>query len=443
MSIKETRGKRQWKIEDALWAPLLVVTVTLSGVSCADDVSSGERLETTQHAISVTSMAQLRTMSLTGTYDQTADITMSSTEPLFMPLGSPSNPFRGTFRGNGFKIYNLRIATNGAADTGLFGATEGATLERVRLINVNVSGGSRTGAIVGNMYNTHLYESYVTGTVSGPTSGASVYGVGMAVGVALAYSRVERCYATGTVKGRTESIGGFFGEIVADGVFDANQEGPPVKVAEVFTNVNVNPTITTGTSEIAAGGLVGYVRGAEIRDISTVGNVNGRGAVGGIVGRMNNTNPNSIASMLYQAISRGSVTASGSDPAGPIGIMTGWTPRCVAYYDLSTDPGTPGPTDGGMSCNQGHGSLVLRWPYQDPNDPGNPYSRDCSEIYKNGDYVTEDEVADDKYPLCLLHSGSDTDWGFGTCGFDQVWSLNRDYEYNTLVRIPNPEVQPK
>jgi hypothetical protein len=47
------------------------------------------------------------------------------------------------------------------------------------------------------------------------------------------------------------------------------------------------------------------------------------------------------------------------------------------------------------------------------------------------------------FDQCKLGSGSDTDWGFGTCGTVQLWALNSSTEYITLTRIPNPSVQPK
>jgi hypothetical protein len=380
-------------------------------------------------------------MSLTGNYRLTKNITMQPWDSAFVPIGSPFNPFRGTFDGNGFTITNLRIARGGTFYTGMFSATNGAVLDRVRLENVNVAGGAFTGAIVGIMGNTTLKRSYVTGTVSAPTSGDSVFAVGMAVGQAANYSRVDRCYATGTVTGRANTIGGFFGEIVTQGEFDANHNGPPAYVTEVFTNVNVNPTIVSGTGEIAAGGLVGYVRGAELQDINTVGNVNGRGAVGGVIGRMANDVAGSIPSILNHAISRGSVTASGSTPAGPIGVMTGSSPRCIAFYDLSTDSGTPSATGDG-SCNKGQGSFDLKAPYQDAADPGDTSTRLIG-IFILGDYVEQSEVDAGYYPACLLGSGSDSDWGFGTCDAPQIWSLNSGSQHITLKRIPNASVQPK
>jgi hypothetical protein len=411
----------------------------LGCLSCGGEALEGEPLGEVREAIDIRDLDGLRTMSLTGNYRLTRNITMQSSDAAFVPIGSPFNPFRGTFDGGGFTITNLRIAKSGTFYTGMFSATNGAVLDRVRLENVNVAGGGFTGAIVGMMANTTLKRSYVTGTVSAPTSGDPVFAVGMAVGQAGNYSRVDRCYATGTVTGRTSTIGGFFGEIVTQGEFDPNHVGPPAYVTEVFTNVNVSPTILFGTGEIAAGGLAGYVQGAELQDINVVGRVNGRGAVGGIIGRMANDRPESMRTILNHAISRGSVTASGSNPAGSVGVMTGDSPRCIAFYDLSTDPGTPSASG---TCNHSQGSFDLTAPYQDPADPSDPSTRLIG-VFILGDIVQQWEIDNGYYPACMLGSGSDLDWGFGTCGQPQVWSLNSTSQHITLMRIPNPSVQPK
>jgi hypothetical protein len=424
---------------------LLVSALALGFMACGGDTLDGESIGQTSEALNIGSLTDLRNMSqdLSGSYVLTANITMQSSDPVFVPIGSPFNPFRGTFDGKGFTITNLRIATNGGFYTGLFSATDGAYLDRVRLNNVNVSGGAFTGAIVGTMSNTTITRSWVTGTVSAPTSGTPVWAVGMAVGRAGDFTRVDRSYATGTVQGRSSTIGGFFGEIVTHGEFDAWGNGPPAKIEEVFTNVNVNPTIPFGGGDIVAGGLAGFVQGASIEDINSVGPVRGRGAAGGVIGRLKSDDPTSIPAVVAEVVSRGSVTASGSTPAGPIGSVIGPPARCIAYYDLSTDSGTPAPSYD-IWCNAGFGSLELKAPYQDAANPGDWTKRDVGIFYK-GEQVSQTLIDMGIYPQCQLSSGSDGDWGFGTCGDTdpQAWSLNTNLQYNTLLRIPNPSVQPK
>jgi hypothetical protein len=424
--------------------PLLLVSAAALGcVSCGGEPLDGEPIGQTTQALDISSINDLRNMAqnLSGNYVLTRNITMQASDPVFAPIGSPFNPFRGTFDGRGFTITDLRIATNGGFYTGLFGATDGAYLDRVRLNNATVSGGSFTGAIVGTMSNTTLTRSWVTGTVSTTSTEPPAWAVGMAVGRAGNWSRIYRSYATGTISGRASSIGGFIGEVATVGQLDANADGPPAKIREVFTNVNVTPSIPFGSGDIMAGGLAGYVQGAVIEDINCVGPVRGRGPVGGVIGRVKNDSPGSIPNVIAEVISRGSVTAVGSSPAGPIGSMVGTSPRCIAFYDLSTDTGTPAPT-GDVWCNKGYGLLDLIAPYQDADDPDDWTERNIGIFYK-GTQITQAVINLGYYPQCHLGSGSDGDWGFGTCGATQTWSLNANGEYNTLVRIPNPSVQPK
>lgn len=85
----------------------------------------------------------------------TADISMasvSSQSAWESPIGMQSIPFTGIFNGQGHTISELYI-DNSADDTtlgaGLFGWTNGATIEHVSVEGIIVSGGTDVGALVG------------------------------------------------------------------------------------------------------------------------------------------------------------------------------------------------------------------------------------------------------------------------------------------------------
>jgi len=59
--------------------------------------------------------------------------------------------FNGTFDGKGFRIMNMTIST-GNNQVGLFGVVENAVISDFTLMNVNVLGGSKVGAVVGESY---------------------------------------------------------------------------------------------------------------------------------------------------------------------------------------------------------------------------------------------------------------------------------------------------
>jgi hypothetical protein len=152
----------------------------------------------------IRSLDDLRRMRLTGNYKLANRIDASSTANApFVPVGGLFNPFQGTFDGNGFEIDRLTI--RGGEWTGMFGQAMNALLKNVRLTNVNITGGFSTGAIAGFTQNVDLTMSYVTGTVAGNAQGNRI---GMAIGTAANWTRVSRCYATGTVRGTGSNFGG-------------------------------------------------------------------------------------------------------------------------------------------------------------------------------------------------------------------------------------------
>lgn len=137
--------------------------------------------------------------------------------------------FGGTFDGRGKTISNLYINQPDVAMGGLFGVTSTATVvKNLGLINANVTGGSRTGALIG----------YCFGTV-------------------------ENVYVTGTVNGGSSSqIGGLVG-------------GAFCTINNTYANVNVS-----GADYV--GGLVGY-NSNYIYNSYSIGNVSG-GKIGGLIG---------------------------------------------------------------------------------------------------------------------------------------------------------------
>ncbi|WP_323665693.1 beta strand repeat-containing protein [Aliarcobacter butzleri] len=82
------------------------------------------------------------------------------------PIGNFSNKFIGTFDGQGNTISNLYINRH-FLDVGLFGASDSvSTIRNIGLKDVNISGLSYVGALVGQNYGTIL-NSYASGDVNG------------------------------------------------------------------------------------------------------------------------------------------------------------------------------------------------------------------------------------------------------------------------------------
>lgn len=182
----------------------------------------------------------------------------------WIPIGSPVNPFRGTFLGNGHTITNMAIqSTSGYA--GLFSVlSSGAKVERLALTNVSVIGGESAERI---------------GGFAGSSDGT-----------------IENCFVTGVItllNSTGYNVGGISGEI-----------GPTGIIKNSYSNCTINGTNGTG-------GIVGYC-GGTITNCFAVGTVSSAifspFTIGGIVG---NIGQGGIYASYYFDGSEGLTGASG------------------------------------------------------------------------------------------------------------------------------------
>lgn len=146
----------------------------------------------------------------------------------FAPIGDGSTPFTGSFDGQYFTISGLTIARPGVTQTALFGQTNGATVRRLNLAQVNISGGARTGGIAGGFAGGVLEEVSVTGAIQSTASR-----VGGVVGVLESSAIMQRVYSKANVvmNGSTLNVGGLAGLIqsqasVADSYFAGSVSSP-------------------------------------------------------------------------------------------------------------------------------------------------------------------------------------------------------------------------
>jgi hypothetical protein len=122
----------------------------------------------------------------------------------FVPKGTSTSWFSGTFHGAGYVIKNLYI--NRSTDyIGLFGSTNSATIDNLGLVNVTITGNSNVGGISGYCYYGTISNCYTTGSV---TSGS--FNVGGIVGRSL-YGTITNCYSTAIVKSNSVDVGGVAG----------------------------------------------------------------------------------------------------------------------------------------------------------------------------------------------------------------------------------------
>ncbi len=190
------------------------------------------------------------------------DINLKDAE--FEPIGTESNPFRGTFDGNNKEISNLKIdKPESSKNIGFFGVLDNAKIVNVTITNANVTGGSRLGILAGYAKEDGEGGSCLIGNchVSGKVT------------------------ALGTDIIRATRIGGLVG--VNDGNNTVPGTGSGSYIYSIIDNCSADAEVICSTVPIGdrgdAGGLVGWNRGI-IRNSYAEGNVTGGNLVGGLVG---------------------------------------------------------------------------------------------------------------------------------------------------------------
>jgi hypothetical protein len=210
----------------------------------------------------------------------------------FTSIGNDTTAFTGKFDGIDYNIFNLNIS--GKYNVGLFGKTDGATINNVTLVGGSVTGtGSNVGAIVGNANNTTLTNVVNSAAVSGNSNVGGI--VGSADG-----TTVENAINTGTIEGNSKSetnVGGLIGEMKDSNTADN------YKSQIIGNSYNLGAVTGDGAN---VGGLVGYAVNSTIGDGTNLVynrlDVTGAYNVGGIVGNMEGTT-------VQNAENSGNVTA--------------------------------------------------------------------------------------------------------------------------------------
>jgi hypothetical protein len=211
---------------------------------------------------------------MSGTYILTNDIDCRITYDVnywpfpggFMPIGSSTKPFTGTFDGKGFKIYDMKIDTVGIENgyLGLFGATNGATIKNIGLVNLNLTsqGKLNIGGLAGYSKNTKIIQSFVQGNII--TTSDNVGGL---MGK-IENSEIENSYSETNIIGKN-NVGGLIGYSTEENTIIRN----------TYSKAQLEAT------QDIIGGLVGY--GSKIRILNSYfsGSIKaGNQKAGGIIG---------------------------------------------------------------------------------------------------------------------------------------------------------------
>lgn len=224
-------------------------------------------------------------------FNQIADIDAGVTQSWnegkgFLPIGDDLIPFSGRYNGRGHQIINLYINTEDNR-IGLFGSLEDGVVENINLIDVDISGGSYTGSIVGWNENGTIKNSMASGTIRGSV------GVGGLVGHNFFGGEIISTQSNVVVYGY-DNVGGLVGNNWANlinsysvgEVHIENQLGSGSAGGLVGNNTVLIHSSFSGSTvdgQEGVGGLSGKNSGSIKQSYST-GLVNGVQDVGGFVG---------------------------------------------------------------------------------------------------------------------------------------------------------------
>ncbi len=152
----------------------------------------------------------------------TANIDMEGTA--MSPIGTNANPYKGSFDGQGFTIANYTYNESFGSNLGLFGTTNGATIQKVLLQNANILGRANVGGIVGNANNSTINCcAVVNSTISGHDHVATI------AGNAAAGAVVSNCYSNSDVVSDQYQAGGLVGTVLSGAVIEKNLFAGTVK----------------------------------------------------------------------------------------------------------------------------------------------------------------------------------------------------------------------
>ena len=150
------------------------------------------------------------------------DIPMDGTE--WTPIGTQTNPFTGTFDGNGKTITGLTCTNASKYYVGLVGYASKATIQNVTVKDSSFIGNENIGAVCG-----YIIDGAITGcTNSDSAVSGGFYNLGGIAGRAE-NTPVQRCFNSGAVIGKYSKIGGIVGQARGAAVQDCGNTGTVTK----------------------------------------------------------------------------------------------------------------------------------------------------------------------------------------------------------------------
>ncbi len=244
-------------------------------------------------------------------------------------------------------------------EVGLFGHTDGSSIENMGIVDCNIVGYEYVGGLVGDNTSSTISNSYSTGkvhgynhfgglvgyntnsTISNSYSTVEVtgkYRVGGLVGSNYHYSTIDNSYATGKVHG-IFYIGGLVGTSYDHSTIDnsyatgnvsgENSVGGLIGYNNSYSTVRNSYATGNVSGESSVGGLVGCnTYTSTVANSYATGNVSGKNYVGGLAGS------NDYGSKVRNSYSTGDVTRKAGSTSNKFGSFCGEIFTANGYDDV-------------------------------------------------------------------------------------------------------------
>ena len=164
--------------------------------------NQGKKFLNSSKQIEIDSAEDLLSMSndLTATYTLVKNIDLKGKK--WNPIGDNKKPFKGTFKGNGYKIFNFKInekKEDNITDIGFFGVVENARISQLALENVNIyikkNKKCSIGILAGKINQSQIANCFVKGSIKADISDNSDFGGigGKALTISKTNCSIKQC----------------------------------------------------------------------------------------------------------------------------------------------------------------------------------------------------------------------------------------------------------
>ena len=256
----------------------------------------------------------------------------------WLPIGTNSTPFQGTFDGQGHSIQNLVVKTN-KSYSGLFGNTSGATIKDFHVSGtITVAEGSGEHGTVGYAASSTITDVHSALNITTSKANGDTKHIGGIAGTMATSTKINRCSYAGTLSDAgTNTVGGIVGY--------ADQSKNSISNAINYGKVN------SKGSETNTGGILGYVNyaGFNISYCANVGSVSGNETYAGqIVGRQikaMTTLPSDLYYLEGDKLSAFGSGTEGTSATGATAVNTEQLASGEVCYKLNQRPASGGEDD--------------------------------------------------------------------------------------------------